>query len=47
MATLKYLPQYPPSLAQQAQTLFDAGELPALLRREYPDPHAVQTDKAL
>ncbi|POA99277.1 metal-dependent hydrolase [Chromobacterium sinusclupearum] len=47
MANLKYLPQYPLSLVQQAQALFDAGELPALLRRKYPDPHDVQTDKAL
>ncbi|WP_189338802.1 metal-dependent hydrolase [Chromobacterium amazonense] len=47
MPTLKYLPHHPPSLVQQAQALFDAGELPALRRRKYPDPHDVQTDKAL
>ncbi|WP_198414654.1 M48 family metallopeptidase [Chromobacterium phragmitis] len=47
MPTLKYLPQYPPALVLQAQTLFDSGELGPLLRDKYPDRHDVQTDKAL
>ncbi|SUX40354.1 Protein of uncharacterised function DUF45 [Chromobacterium violaceum] len=47
MPTLKYLPHYPPALVQQAQALFDSGELGALLRSKYPDGHDVQTDKAL
>ncbi|POZ63611.1 YgjP-like metallopeptidase domain-containing protein [Chromobacterium alticapitis] len=46
-AALKYLLAYPPAVVRQAQSLFDAGELPAWLRRKYPDGHDVQTDKAL
>ncbi|KMN37189.1 MULTISPECIES: M48 family metallopeptidase [Chromobacterium] len=47
MPTLNYLQHYPAALLGQVQALLDSGQLGAWLARRYPDPHEVQTDKAL
>ncbi|WP_374421015.1 M48 family metallopeptidase [Chromobacterium sp.] len=47
MPTLNYLQHYPAALLGQVQALLDSGQLGAWLACRYPDPHEVQTDKAL
>ncbi|PTD96265.1 YgjP-like metallopeptidase domain-containing protein [Pseudothauera lacus] len=42
-----YLAGYPPELVDQADALIAAGKMGAILRRKYPQAHAVRTDKAL
>lgn len=42
-----YLAGYPPELVDQADALIAAGKMGAMLRRKYPQAHAVRTDKAL
>jgi predicted metal-dependent hydrolase len=42
-----YLAGYPPHLVAQAQSLLDAGRLGAWLQARYPDPHTVQSERAL
>lgn len=46
-APLKYLTGYPPALIDQVRQLLAEGRLGELLRRKYPERHAVRTDKAL
>ncbi len=42
-----YLAGYPAELVDQADALIAAGKMGAILRRKYPQAHAVRTDKAL
>ena len=44
---MKYLRAYPPEVQAQVQGLVDEGKLGEVLRRRYPKPHAVRTDRAL
>lgn len=42
-----YLAGYPPALRQQVQDLIAQGRFAEVLRRRYPQPHAVRSDAAL
>lgn len=46
-AVLKYLQGYPAELQAQAAALLARGELGAVLKRRYPEPHTVRGDPAL
>jgi predicted metal-dependent hydrolase len=47
MSSLPYLTAYPEALRAQAAQLLASGQLGAVLRRRYPQVHAVRSDKAL
>lgn len=47
MTDLRYLGGYPAPLLDQVRRLIDAGKLGEHLTRRYPEPHAVQNDRAL
>ena len=42
-----YLAGYPPTLVEQVQRLIERGQLGDVLRKKYPQAHAIRTDKAL
>jgi UTP pyrophosphatase len=42
-----YLAGYPADLIERVQGLIDRGELAAQLRKKYPEPHEVRSDRAL
>jgi UTP pyrophosphatase len=42
-----YLAGYPAELVAQADALIAAGKMGAILRKKYPQAHAVRTDRAL
>ena len=44
---LPYLRGYPPELLLQVRRLLDAGRLAETVARRHPDPHAVQSERAL
>lgn len=44
---MKALAGYPPALVAQAQALADAGQLGAMLRQRYPEPHDIKSEAAL
>lgn len=45
--TINYLAGYPQSIQQQATELLSSGKLAQYLDSKYPQPHQVQSDKAL
>lgn len=47
IATSGYLAGYPADLVAQVEALFAAGRAGQMLRRKYPEAHAVRSDKAL
>lgn len=47
MPTLKYLTAYPETLQAQVSGLIEQDRLGATLRRRYPEPHGIRTDRAL
>jgi len=47
MADLTYLRGYSETVLQRVRTLLASGELAGHLARKYPEPHQIQSDKAL
>ena len=47
MQTINYLAGYPLSIQQQATDLLQRGQLKPYLDSKYPQPHQIQSDKAL
>ncbi|AWL03765.1 YgjP-like metallopeptidase domain-containing protein [Massilia oculi] len=47
MPTLKYLTAYPDTLQAQVSGLIEQNRLGDSLRRRYPEPHDIRTDRAL
>ena len=47
MHTINYLAGYPLSIQQQAADLLSSGKLADYLEAKYPQPHQIQSDKAL
>jgi predicted metal-dependent hydrolase len=47
MPHLKYIRQYSPELIAQVTTLIDSKRLSEVLQKRYPQPHGINTDKAL
>jgi len=47
MADLTYLLGYSETVLQRVRTLLASGELAGQLARKYPEPHQIQSDKAL
>ena len=47
MPTLKYLTGYPEPVQQQVRALLDAGRLGEVVRRRYPEPHQIRSDRQL
>lgn len=47
MPTLKYLTAYPEPLQAQVSGLIEQNRLGDTLRRRYPEPHGIRTDRAL
>ncbi len=47
LQTINYLAGYPQNIQQQAAELLSSGKLAQYLDAKYPQPHQVQSDKAL